>query len=249
MSQQVRVERKLVFDGAAEYTANVAGNFMPSKHWLYDDFDRAAVDETNDWLANEDHGGTSAINAAKNGTYRLTTSTTDNDKMELANSLVWYPNCNCGMEARIKVDAITTVKINVGFSDVAEEADNLTAFAIVDDTVTATADDAVCFVFDTDATADYWHCCNAIAGAETKASIAIAPVAATYEIFRILLKMSDDGTTCAATFYRNGVVVGHKDTAITITDALTPYIAVQSLAGTAARNLDVDYIYCWQDRG
>lgn len=241
--QNATIGRRLKLQKQSWDEPNIKGNPWLEKHVLYCDFDSPAVDETNDWAVNEAHGGTGAINAAAHGTYRLTTSTTDNDKCELARELCWYGQYACAIAARIKVDAITTVAINVGFSDAKAEADNLTAFRINGSTVEDTAADAVCWVFDTDATAAYWHYCQTKAGTQTGTSIVVAPVAATYEIFLIILNTDGD-----ATFYRNGVRKGHVENAVTKTTALTPYVAVISRAGTAARNLDVDYLWLWQNR-
>lgn len=243
MSQQVTVERELVFKGVADHTDNVEGNICCEKHVYFNDFDGAAVDETNDVDVNEAHGGSGAINAQDNGAYRLTTSTSDNDKCEVATGLYWKARNNCVMEARVKVDAITTVGINVGWSDAAEEADNQVAFEIDGTTITDRCTDGVCWVFDTDATTDVWYMCNTKDGTQAGTSYGVAPVASTYEVFRIALNSDGD-----ATFYRNGEAVGYKASAVTTTIALTPYVAVISRAGTAARNLDIDYIKCWQDR-
>ncbi len=244
--QNLYISKFIRFMGRALETDNVEGDLSLKRHTLYDDFDRNNMYEQFDWLVNEDHGGTGAINAAKNGTYRLTTSTVDNDKCELANSLIWYAEEACAIEARVKVDNITTVAINVGFHDVAEEADNVTAFRINGTTVEDTAAaDSVCWVWDTDATTyPYWYMCNTKAGTEGGITTTSAPENAIYETFRIRLDV--DGN---ARFYRNGKLMGYKYAAVTATVALTPYIAVISRANTAARNLDVDYIKCWQDRG
>lgn len=243
MSQQVKVERDLVFAGAANYTDNIEGNPSTTKVVYYNDFLTAGADETNDVAINESHGGSGAISAAVGGTYRLTTSTTDNDKAELALELCWEAAKACVMEARVKVDAITTVGMVVGFSDAKSEADNQVAFEISGATIVDRCTDGVAFCFDTDASNVYWYCCQTKAGTQTGTDTSIAPVAATYEVLRVELDTSGN-----AVFYRNGVKVANIASAVTTTTDMTPYIAVISRAGTAARNMDVDYIKAWQNR-
>ncbi len=242
-TQQNIVSRVLKFTGIASYTDNIRGNLSYEKVVLYDDFLGGGVDETNDWVVNEDHGGTGAINASSCGTYRLTTSTANNDKMEIANSLIWYASEACIMEARIKIDNAATALINVGWADAAEYSDNQTCFEISSATIVDRCTDGACWVFDTNADDDYWYMCNSLAGVQVGTSYGSAPTAGTYETFRVALDTSGN-----ATFYRNGNPEGFKALAVTTTADLTPYIAVLSRSGSAARNLDIDYIKCWQNR-
>ena len=239
-----KIGKWLKFVGAADYSDNIEGNISFAKHVLYEDFDSPAIDETNDWAVNESHGGSGAISVAKNGVYRLASSTTNLDKCELARELVWYASCAAIIEVRLKVNVITTVGINAGFVDAKSYSDDQIAFEISGATITDRATDGVCFVFDTGANNAYWHMCNTKNTTQAGTSIVIAPVAATYETFRIALD-----TAGSAAFYRNGVLKGFKYQAVTTTVALTPYVAVISRSASAARNLDVDYIKCWQSRG
>lgn len=248
MSNQLRVGRKIIFNGAADqgyamgYQANVDGKFNLAMVTFYDDFMGDLL--ADEWQPTVNLGGVCAINAAANGTVRLTSNTADDDKAELALGLNWYAQQACCMEARIKVDNITTVGINVGFSDAVAEADDQVAFEISAATIVDRCSDGVAFVFDTDATTDVWYMCNTKAGTQAGTAITgVAPVNATYEVFRIDLDTSGN-----ATFWRNGVCVGAKAAAVTTTTALTPYIAVISRAGSASRNLDVDYVKAWQLR-
>ncbi len=240
MIQQMRVERKLEFVGVAKQKANIFGNPCFDKVVFYDDFLGDALDAR--WAPSGDNGGTEAITVGTGGTVTLTTGGTDHDRSILAHELNWYANKACVIEARIKVNAITAVAINMGFSDAKTEANDLIPFMISVTTVTDTASNAVCFVFDTDADSDVWYMCNTIANTQTGTSTAIAPVADTYETFRVELDILGN-----ATFYRNGIAVGYKALAVTITTALTPIFAVIE-HGTSARVLTVDYVYCWQNR-
>jgi len=242
MPNQVKVQRTLDFEGAAGYKANITGNPMSERVVYYQHFVGPGVDETNEVAVNESHGGSGAINVAAGGTYRLTSSTTDNDKTEVAGELVWYADYNCVMEARVKVDAITTVGMVVGFSDAKAEADNQVAFEINGATIVDRCTNGAAFAFDTDATSAVWYMCNTNAGTQAGTSTGVAPVAATYEVFRVALDSSGN-----ARFYRNGTPCGYKALAVATATALTWYVAEISRAGTAARNMDIDYVYCAQD--
>lgn len=147
------------------------------------------------------------------------------------------------MEARIKLDAITTVAFFVGFTDLGTfEAPVESAGSA--DTITTNATDAVGFMFDTRMSTDnIW-----LVGVKndvdaTAQNSGVAPVAATY----ITLTIEVDSAGIAR-FYINGRPVGTAmSAAITTTAALTPTIAATSLV-TATRALDVDYIEVEMDR-
>ncbi len=246
MSGQVQVSRYINFIAGsfANRSDNIYGNPSYKKHVLYDDFDAPGTDETNDWAVNESHGGTGAINVAKNGTYRLTTSTANDDKAELTRELVWYSEEEAVIEIRVKLDTATTVALCVGLTDAKSYANDQIAFEISGATIVDRATNGVCFAYDTDANNIFWHMVNTKAGTQAGTALTVLPVGATYETFRIALDKNG-----GAVFMRNGVIVGFKENAITTTTPLTPYAAVISRSGAAARNFDIDYIKCWQNRG
>ncbi len=240
MSEQVKVDRDLVFQGAAAYTDNIEGNPCNAKNVFVDDFLGDLL--ADEWAPTNANGGLEAITAGSGGTLTLTTSTTDHDRSIIGHGLNWYANKACVMEARVKVSSIADVGIFVGFSDAVTEADNTVPFNINGTTIEDTADDGAGFCFSTDATSDYWYIVNSLATVGGGASIAIAPVAATYETFRVALD-----TLGNATYYRNGVAVGYKALAVTPTVALSPVLSCITHT-TAAKVLTVDYVKCWQDR-
>ena len=240
MSQQIKVARKIEFMGAASYLPNIKGNICPERIIDFDNFQGDLL--TDEWALNTAHGGTVAIVAISGGAMRLSSSTTDNDKAEAARGIMFKADRNCAIEARIKVDNITTVGMVMGFADAASYSDNQVAFEIDGSTIVDRCSNGVAWVFDTDATAKYWHYCNTKANEQAGTSIAIAPVAATWERFRIAL--DKDGN---ATFYRNGVLKGHKASAVTDSTLLCPYFAVISRVGTAARVMDAGKYMAWQD--
>ena len=145
---------------------------------------------------------------------------------------------NAVFAARINLDAITTVKVEMGFVDVTTDAGAVNVLA----TPTFTADDFVGWVFDTDDTA-FWQCVGVKATtAATKIEDGLAPVAATYET--LVVALQDD----TAKFYRlntAGEVTyesARMSLAVTETVGLSPWLFVQNRAGSILRTLNVDFI-------
>ena len=144
----------------------------------------------------------------------------------------------------LNIDAITTVKIEVGFTDVTTDNGAVNVLA----TPTGTADDCAVWVFDTDDTA-YWQCFGNKAGTEaTKIEDGLAPVADTFETMIVALRDTN------AKFLRldaNGNLT-YESTwmtdAITAADKLVPWVGLQLRTGSIDRNLNIDYIDVRQRR-
>jgi hypothetical protein len=146
------------------------------------------------------------------------------------------------MEARVKLDDITLTKAFVGFTDsVALE------FPVISNGttgITATADDAVGFLFDTLATTDVWSGCGVAATVSAGAVVnGSAPVNDTYDTLRVEINVSGD-----ATFYVNGNVIGTKTGAVTASVLLTPIIIAMENSVVGVRKLTCDYIHVQQNR-
>lgn len=145
---------------------------------------------------------------------------------------------NAVMAVRLAVDAITTVKVEVGFTDVTTDAGAVLSLS----GETATASDAAVWVLDTDDNGN-WQAFG-VAGdtVATKIEPGIAPTAATFETLVVALR--DDN----AKFFRldsNGYPTYESDwmtSAVTSTTPLVPWMFVQLRAGTIDRNLSVDFI-------
>jgi hypothetical protein len=246
MSQQVRIERDLVFTGAAAYTPNIKGIPMVEKKIFDETFISDASEH--DWTEEEDNGTTIAHAAADGGAETITASGTDDDCGELLHTAQWSPYYNCGMEAKVKISQITGTCICVGFVDALTNTNDHVAMELsganmVNMTNTA---DACGMVFDTDATTDVWYCVTANNGTEgtpTAATGSLAPEADTYFKIRVQTNSSGD-----VDFYYNGIPVGHKAAAIahTATDLLTPYIGFIARS-TDAQVCTVSRITVWQD--
>lgn len=141
------------------------------------------------------------------------------------------------MEARVKVDAITTVAFFIGFTDVGTfEAPVESAGSA--DTLTTNATDAVGFMFDTRMSTDnIWLVGVANNTDATAQNSGLAPVADTYRVYAVEVDSAG-----VATFYIDGVRVGTKMTgAVTTSVALTPTVAATSLVA-ATRTVTVDYV-------
>lgn len=149
---------------------------------------------------------------------------------------------NLVVEARVKLDDITLVKAFVGFTDnIALE------FPVISNGttgITATADDAVGFLFDTLATTDVWSACAVKATVSGGVVVnGAAPVADTFETLRVEVDSLGN-----AYFFQNGAYVGTFAAAITTTVALNPIIIVMENGVAAVRKLTADWVYVAADR-
>jgi hypothetical protein len=164
-------------------------------------------------------------------------TTADGSELQFAHPVT----CDLGgliFEARVKLSAITSVKVFIGLTDVASYEH---PFSIDNaDAVTATADDAVGFVFDTTAATDKWFCCAVDSTTvDTGSGVTTAvPVATTYQTFRIAL----NSTGTALDFYVNGSLVKTLSAAgVSPNVSLYPTICISEL-NNSARTAVVDYV-------
>jgi len=112
-------------------------------------------------------------------------------------------------------------------------------FELSGTTLTSTATDAVGFVYDTDATNDYWHLVGVKADVDgTMVNTEIAPAAAgTFQTLRIVVDA--DGN---AEGFINGKYVGSVKNAVTTSTALCPAFVVEAREA-GAKAADIDYFY------
>jgi len=212
---------------------------------VFDDFvgDVLSVE----WQTADTGSGSSAdavISAGANGEIVMVTGTADNGYSAMSRELNFQGQLNCVMAARIKVDDIAAVKMEIGFTDAHDDAGAVNTLA----TYSTTATDWVGWIFDTDDTA-YWQATGVDSNTEaTKIEDSLAPVAATYETLIVALY----DTT--ATFYRldaNGYQT-YKSAPMTGACSkdvsLTPWVFVQSRESSDSKSLTVDYIKAWQRR-
>jgi len=248
LGQQVNVDRELRFRGVANQKRNIEGIPMTAKVYLDDHFLTGATSYMG-WLERETNGGTIAAGTGMGGTITMTTDGSDNGCAEFYRVAHFSSSKNCGMEARIQLNTITSAGINVGFVDAVHAVDNQINFEITAAAATLVAGratDGAAFVFDTDGTPDVWYCCavdSDVEGTPVAAIGTLAPVAATYANLRV--QLDSDGN---ATFYYNGNAVGYLPACLShaSTDMLTPYIGFIERSASA-RILTVDRVTAWQD--
>ena len=212
---------------------------------MFDDFLGDVLDV--EWRTADTGSGSSAdavISAGANGTIVMVTGTADNGYSALSRELNFQGQLNCVLAARIKVDDIAAVKMEIGFTDAHDDAGAVNTLA----TYSTTATDWVGWIFDTDDTA-YWQATGVDSNTEaTKIEPSIAPVAATYETLIVAL----EDTT--AHFYRldaNGYQTYRSAPmtgACTKDVSLTPWVFVQSRESSDSKTLTVDYVKAWQRR-
>ena len=182
------------------------------------------------------------------GVLRLTTGDAGTgiaaDMEQITQALQWQAsNGDLVMQARVKLSAITTCYAFIGFTDlVTFEAPVIGATGT---TITTNATDAVGFLFDTTLTAVKWHLVGVANDVDaTKQDSGVAPVAAQYQTFRVVVTAAG-----VATFFINGIQVGTSMTgAVTPGTDLTPTIAVSKLSVAASMTADIDYVHVAMNR-
>jgi hypothetical protein len=158
--------------------------------------------------------------------------------------LNWTGDRNAWMAARIAIDAITTVKVEVGFTDVTTDAGAVDVLA----TPTTTAHDCALWCFDTDDTA-YWQCVGSKnSTTPQKIEGGIAPTATTFETLIVQLH-GDSAKFMRLDQYGNKTYESEwMAAAITAADKICPWIFVQLRAGTIDRNVSLDMLHVEQLR-
>lgn len=157
-------------------------------------------------------------------------------------SLEWQANQGSLIyETRLHLDTdALTVELCAGFTDDVSTVE--LPFTNSADTVTAVADDAVMFCFDTNATTDEWWVNGATAGTEATgiAATGVAPTGDIYQTLRI--EIDDGGADCR--FYIDGTLVGTLTAnCVTPGDLLAPGVVISSGGNAGSNIVDIDYIY------
>lgn len=227
---------------------------LRSRFELFDDFLQQTLAETDTpWILNSGNDAEAidpAINAQECGVVRVTTGdadgTTANDGSQLICHIpVQGDSGGLVFEARLHINtAVTDISVCVGLTDVTglEEP-----FTIAGGSITSTATDAVCFVYDTAATTDEWFACAVDGDTDDTGNVTttVAPTADTYQVFRI--EVSADGATIA--FYIDGTLRITLSGAAGVSPDVNLYATVIACATTTtSKTVDVDYIYVGHDR-
>lgn len=209
-------------------------------------FDHFIGDSAGTWPADANWGypatagtGTEVIALAGGigGTLTLTTGANANDSAGQGVGLHWSGDTGFYFIARVKLDTITSSKIEIGMTDsVADDGGAVDTKA----TPTFTATDCVLFVRDTtEDTALTLVSNGGSADANVDADFTVA--ADTYFIVEIVAGGPSSTTGDFASGYINGQYVGGAN--ISGAAALTPWFCVETLT-TATRTMTVDYGAC-----
>jgi hypothetical protein len=250
-------DKLLVYDASAARTRSTTVNALkkavagPTTATLFDDFLGDVI--ADQWSAAEgsdDLAVIAAVNSQPNGVVRQVTGDTTTlaeSCVSLTHGLNWRAS-NGGLifEALIKpVTAVTTVCYFVGLTDTLATTTLELPATLSTTTITYVADNAVGWLYDTNATTDVFYGVGvkATSGvAFASAVVGSAPVADTAMVLRI--EVDSSGT---ASFYQDGTLKGTMANAVTATTQLTPIVAAMART-TASRTLDVDYVYVQQNR-
>lgn len=244
----------LVYTGTAWIVAGF-GNLRPGLTSLIEMKDDFLGEEINGywwqgWLGTDSNARNATMRADQlGGVIRMTTGSDAGATMALngvqvqgqlnwrasKGGLVW--------EGRVAIDAITLVALYIGLTD-QRSALEMPFTLAAGDALTSNATDAVGVLFDTGADTDNWWLVGVAADIDAaKQNTAVAPVAGTFETWRI-----EVSATGVATFYRNGTLVGATMAgAVTPGTQLTPVVAAFSRTN-ASRNVDIDMISLQQQR-
>lgn len=160
------------------------------------------------------------------------------DAIQITRDLHW--NAAAGgltFEARFSLSAITTCYCFFGLTDVVTLEAPIESAASAD-TFTSNATDAVGVMFDTRMATDNWWLTGVATDVDAvHANSGFAPVAATFETWRV-----DVTAAGVATFYRNHVLVASLAAAVTAAAMLTPTFAVSKTSVAASMTANLDYI-------
>lgn len=251
---QQKGRRKLVSDGgfASGGKGRAYSHPSPTTVSFFDDFlGDVIADQWNAVEGTDSATSDAAILAGGiGGVLRLTTGDAGTglaaDMEQLTQALQWQAsNGGLAIEGRFKLSAITTCYVFFGFTDLVTLEGPIISAASAD-TITTNASDAVGFMFDTRMSTDNWWLVGVAADVDATAqNSGYAPVADTYETFRIEINSSG-----VATFFRNGLQVGVAMTgALTAATDLTPTLAVSKTSVAASMTLDWDYAHISMNRG
>lgn len=225
---------------------NQIGLPSPSKICYFEDFLGDVVpDQINAIEGTDSATSDCAILAGGiGGIMRLTTGDAGTGLAADMEEITWaltFQASNGGLrfQTRLKLSAITTCYVFIGFTDLAASLEGPIISAASADTFTTNATDAVGFMFDTRMSTDNWWLTGVANDVDaTMQNSGYAPVADTFATFAI--EVSDTGV---ADFYYNGAHVGTSMSgALTPATDLTPVIAASKTSVAASMTVDVDYV-------
>lgn len=253
MGQQVKVYKELQFEqGEAWHCGNITGR--PSYRNLkviYDDFFGKAIDATNDWTVGSATGTDLSASITAPDCLTLTTGTTTADILTVAGGLGFYGTYGCAIEVRARNDDVSALIHFIGFSDTAAAE---IPFTYAGTTLSSTAADAVGFIYDYNATVDYYYGVSVNNGTDGSV-ISSAKAGTDSEWITYRVEIIPRGTEADAYFYLGTTgkeidpvadLLGVEASAVKSSVALCPNISV--MGTNVADTLDVDYVKVWGGR-
>lgn|SRR3990167_124056 len=230
----------------------------------FDDFQQAALDATDKWIAVAGVTATiAAIVASPEGKIDMICGTNGaagvTDAAAISSRVTTHGQAiSLGttiFEARVAQSHLTGATVCVGLSDkIASDSAEAVLHTVKLDVIAddgLTVSNALSFCQDTEATAPTkWYCTSENGGtiahtaAASECALDVGPTAAVYSVLRIEVDANGD-----ARYYVDGVLKFTELTAVATTAVLVPYIAVTAEDGTpVATTVSIDYIKFTQDR-
>ncbi len=210
------------------------------------DFLNPAGDETND-VATGEETGSAAVGVATNGWYKLSSSTTPDQRNCVTGELVWEAENELIFQCKLKSSTSdANLFLCAGVTDSKDEGSGTLPFtdgSMASGTIDSQADDAVMFTVRAE-TSDNIYCSSVAAnGTPQSTDSGRDLVLGTDYILEIVLDA--EGT---AIFSIDGVQVAKHATAVTVTDPLTWYVGSTITAGSTEAIVEVDYVLMAQRR-
>lgn len=244
MSQQVNVQKNLVFSSGANNKANVTGDMLPVRMQAIDWFNGIVLNATNDYTVTV--GGTSdaaAVTLGGANGLKMTTGTGDNEVMFVATGLMFDATSNPVIETKVTLADVSGTSLFFGFSDADTETTPASTIDYADGTLVAAATDAVGFVCDADKSSSLLYFASiATGGSVAGVSTGITWTDGQTKSLRVRINsdLSADG-------FVDGVQVAHVAGAVTD----VPFCAIFN-AGTRANDganiVTAKYLAKFQDQ-
>jgi hypothetical protein len=172
------------------------------------------------------------------------TAATDNNMIEIGGGQNFRAQDGLVVfEARVKLDDVANVALNVGLTDDATEASNTLPVELATASFTSNASAFVGFVFDVDATVDTLRCFAVDDDNDNAAPLdsGKAPVADVYNTLRVELQDMGAGSMARARFFIDGALVGAIEDAVDRDALLCPYVGIENRSASA-HVVTIDYI-------
>lgn len=234
-------------DGEVDLSTNFVSNTDTFE--VFDDFTRKAFDETNEnWILNsgsDDLAVDPAIVIAEGGTAFLDAGDGDGTVAADGSQLAWAipVQADSGglfMEARVKIEDVSEVSVNVGFTDVTSLEEPFSIGG--SDAITSVASNAVCFVCDSGADTVEWFACGVDGDTDAtgNGTLGVAPADGVYQTLRVEVDSDGEG----AEFFIDGVSKGRLTASVcgASTNLYPTLIVCGNGSNAAAAGLTVDWV-------